>query len=72
MVGRVLLNTHTHTLGITTVSWVSKLHKIVALSTTKAKYDAVSKASEGMIWLLSFLEELVHKYMNSVLHLTVT
>lgn len=51
---------------------MSKLHKIVALSTTKAKYDAVSKASEGMIWLLSFLEELVHKYMNSVLHLTVT
>ena len=49
---------YVYTLGGTTISWVSKLQKIVTISTSKVKYMAVTKASKEMIWLQSFLEEL--------------
>ena len=57
-----------YTLGGTTVSWVSKLQKIVALSTIKAEYVAMTEASKELMWLQSFLEKLGHKYKRSVLH----
>ena len=57
-----------YTLGGTTVSWVSKLQKIVALSTIKAEYVAMTKTSKDPMWLQPFLEELGHKYKRSVLH----
>ncbi|KAL5574541.1 hypothetical protein UlMin_016240 [Ulmus minor] len=40
---------YVYTLGGTVVSWVSQLQKIVALSTTKAEYVAVTKASKEMV-----------------------
>jgi len=46
------------TVGGTIVSWISWLQKVVALSTTEAKYVAATEASKEMIWLRHFLEEL--------------
>jgi hypothetical protein len=46
------------TIGGTTVSWISKLQKVVALSTMKARYVATTEASKEMIWLQRFVEEL--------------
>ena len=37
--------------GGTTTSWILKLQKVVALSTTKAEYVAATKASKEMILL---------------------
>ncbi|KAE8692624.1 Retrovirus-related Pol polyprotein from transposon TNT 1-94 [Hibiscus syriacus] len=59
---------YVYTLGGTTVSWVSQLQKIVALSTTEAEYVAVTEASKEMVWLQSFLEELGKKQENNVLY----
>ena len=56
------------TVGGTTVGWISRLQKVNALSTTKAEYVAVAKASKEMIWLQCFLEELGHKKDASPLH----
>jgi hypothetical protein len=39
------------TVGGTTVSWISKLQKVVALSTTKEENFAATEASKEMIWL---------------------
>jgi hypothetical protein len=39
------------TIGGTLISWISKLQKVVALSTTKAKYVVATEASKEMIWL---------------------
>jgi hypothetical protein len=46
------------TIGGTRVSWISKLQKVVALSTTEAEYVAATEASKEMIWLQRFMEEL--------------
>ena len=42
------------TVGGTTVSWISKLQKVVALSTIEAKYVSTIEASKEMIWLQRF------------------
>ena len=47
--------------GGTTVSWVSKIQSVVALSTTEAEYVAAIEASKEMIWLQRFLDELDKK-----------
>lgn len=57
-----------YTLGGTAVSWGSNLQKTVSLSTTEAKYIAVSKAAKEMIWLQNFLEELGKKKQKGALH----
>ncbi|GJV65987.1 hypothetical protein Tco_1476815 [Tanacetum coccineum] len=44
-----------------TVSWVSKLQSVVAMSTTKAEYIAAAQASKEAVWLKMLLEELRHK-----------
>jgi hypothetical protein len=49
------------TIGGTTVSWISKLQKVVALSTTEVEYVATTEASKEMIWLQRFMEELGKK-----------
>ncbi|KAE8660039.1 hypothetical protein F3Y22_tig00116959pilonHSYRG00493 [Hibiscus syriacus] len=59
---------YVYTLGGTTVSWVSQLQKLVALSTTEVEYVAVTEASKEMVWLQSFLEELGKKQENNVLY----
>ena len=53
------------TVGGTTVSWISKLQQVVALSTTEAEYVAAAEASKEMIWLQRFMEELGKKQDNS-------
>lgn len=60
-----------YTLGGTAVSWVSKLQKIIALSTTDVEYVAVTEATKEMIWLQSFLEELGYKYEKMCCIVTV-
>jgi len=45
------------TVGGTSVSWISKLQKVVALSIAKVEYVAATEASKEMIWLQSLLEE---------------
>ena len=47
--GRKSTTGYVYTLGGTAVSWVSKLQKIVALSTTEAEYVAVTEASKEMV-----------------------
>ena len=49
------------------MSWVSRLQKLVTLSTTEAEYVAVTKASKKMIWLKGLLRKLGLKQENSVL-----
>jgi hypothetical protein len=39
------------TIGGTTISWISKIQKVFALSTTKLEYVAATKAIKEMIWL---------------------
>ena len=43
------------TIGGIMVSWISKLQKVVALSTTKVEYVSTAKASKEMIWLQRFM-----------------
>jgi hypothetical protein len=49
------------TVGGTTISWISKLQKVVALSTMEEEYVAATEASKEMIWLQRFMEELGKK-----------
>ena len=56
------------TIGGTTVSWISKLQKVVALSTMEAEYVATIEASEEMIWLHGFMLELGKKQENKFIH----
>ena len=66
--GRKSATGYVYTLGGTTISWVSKVQKIVFLSTIEAEYVTVTEASKEIIWLQSFLEELGHKQGKDVLH----
>jgi hypothetical protein len=56
------------TVGGTTISWISKLQKVVALSTTEAEYVVATEDSKEMIWLQRFMEELGKKQENSRLY----
>lgn len=49
------------TLSGGTVSWVSKLQSVVAMSTTEAEYVVAAQASNKAVWLKMLLEELGHK-----------
>ena len=62
------VDSYVYTLVGTTINWVSKLQKIVTLSTTEAEYVAVIEVSKEMIWLQLFLEELGQKQGNDVLY----
>ncbi|GKC37860.1 retrovirus-related pol polyprotein from transposon TNT 1-94 [Tanacetum coccineum] len=46
------------TVGGTTVSWMSRIQKCVAMSTTEAEYMAIIEVGKELIWLKNFLEEL--------------
>ena len=56
------------TMGGTTVSWISKMQHVVALSTTKSEYVVATEASKEMIWLQRFMEELGKKQENNMLY----
>ena len=49
------------TMGGTSVSWISKLQQVVALSIMEAEYVAATEASKEMIWSQRFMEELGKK-----------
>ncbi|GJZ65321.1 hypothetical protein Tco_0622017 [Tanacetum coccineum] len=49
------------TLSDGTISWVSKLQSVVAMSTTKAEYVVAAQASKEVVWLKMLLEELSHE-----------
>ncbi|GJV77091.1 hypothetical protein Tco_1508675 [Tanacetum coccineum] len=46
------------TVGGTTVSWMSRIQKGVAMLTTEVEYMAILKAGKELVWLNNFLEEL--------------
>ncbi|XP_068667674.1 secreted RxLR effector protein 161-like [Aristolochia californica] len=53
--GRKSTTGYVYTLGATTVSWVSKLQKIVALSTIEAEYVVVTEANKKDYMVVVFL-----------------
>ena len=55
------------TIGVAVVSWVSRLQKVNALSTTKVEYVATIEVAKEMIWLQFFLEELGHPQKHNYL-----
>ena len=59
---------HVFTIGGTTISWILKLQKVVALLTMEAEYVVAAKASKEMIWLQKFMEELGKKQENTKLY----
>ena len=56
------------TLGSGAVTWVSRLQKIVALSTTEVEYVAATEACKEMIWLKDFMKELGKESVSPPLH----
>ncbi|KAH9315067.1 hypothetical protein KI387_023694, partial [Taxus chinensis] len=52
---------YVYNVGGTSVSWISRLQKLVAFSTMEDEYVAATEARKEMIWLQQFLEELGHK-----------
>ena len=56
------------TLGSAAVSWVSRLQKVISLSSTEAEYVAITEANKELIWLKSFLEELGKGHESSRLY----
>ena len=60
------------------VSWKSKLHKCVTLSTTKAKCIVITEGCKEALWMRKLLEELglkqekyvVHSNSQSAIHLS--
>ena len=59
------------TIGGTIVSWISKLQKVVSLSTIEAEYVAYTEVSKEMIWLQRFMEELGKKQRTTSCTVTV-
>ncbi|GKB71866.1 retrovirus-related pol polyprotein from transposon TNT 1-94, partial [Tanacetum coccineum] len=53
--------------GWTAVSWMSRIQKCVAMSTTEAEYMAIAEAVKELVWLKNFLEELDRAQTESVL-----
>ena len=49
------------TMGGIVVSWISKLQRVVALSSTKSEYVVSTEASKEIIWFQRFMEELGKK-----------
>jgi hypothetical protein len=52
----------------TPIRWISKLQKVVSLSTTEVEYVSITKASKEMVWLQRFIEELGKKKENNRLY----
>ena len=50
------------------VSWQSRLHKFVALSTAEVEYIAVVEADKELIWVKNFLSELGMKEERFLFH----
>ena len=50
------------------MSWMSKLHKCVSLSSTEAEYVAIAEAGKEMIWLVDYLEDLGNKKSENIIY----
>jgi len=50
------------------VSWVSRLQRIVSLSTTETEYIAATEACKEMLWMQRFLGEIGIKQDKYVLY----
>eukprot|EP00253_Pinus_taeda_P019115 PITA_19115 len=57
-----------YTFAGATVSWVSRLQRILTLSTTKAYYIAATEACKDMLWMQRFLGEIGIKKDKYVLY----
>ena len=57
------------TLGSGTVSWMSRLQKIVGLFTTGAEYVAARKTCKDNIWLKNFMKERDKEQVTPSLHI---
>ncbi|GKA13746.1 retrovirus-related pol polyprotein from transposon TNT 1-94 [Tanacetum coccineum] len=55
------------TVGGTAVSWMSRIQKCVAMSTTEAEYMAIAEAGKELVWLKNFLKELDRAQTECVL-----
>ncbi|GJV24471.1 putative RNA-directed DNA polymerase [Tanacetum coccineum] len=55
------------TVGATTVSWMSRIQKGVAMSTAEAEYMAIAEAGKELVWLKNFLKELDRAQIECVL-----
>ena len=55
---RKSLTSYVFTAYGTAISWKATLQKVVALSTTKAEYMALSEAVKEALWLLGLVKEL--------------
>ncbi|KAH9312758.1 hypothetical protein KI387_027793, partial [Taxus chinensis] len=49
--GRRITTGYILIVGGMTVSWISRFHKVEALSTTEAEYVATTQASKEIIWM---------------------
>ena len=47
------------------ISWSAKWQEIIALSTTKAKYIAITHAAKGALWLHALLSQLFEINLKS-------
>ncbi|GJX74919.1 retrovirus-related pol polyprotein from transposon TNT 1-94 [Tanacetum coccineum] len=56
------------TVGGIAVSWMSKIRKCVAMSTTEGEYMDIAEASKELVWLKNFLEELDRAQTECVLY----
>jgi hypothetical protein len=56
------------TLAGATISWISRLQKVVALSTTEEEYIAMTEATKEMIWLQRLLSELGNRQKEFILY----
>ncbi|GJR12808.1 retrovirus-related pol polyprotein from transposon TNT 1-94 [Tanacetum coccineum] len=56
------------TVGHTKISWMSRIQKCVAMSTTEAEYMVVAEAGKELVWLKNFLEELDRAQTESILY----
>ncbi|XP_052172245.1 secreted RxLR effector protein 161-like [Diospyros lotus] len=61
--------TYFFTLGGTCISWKSQLQPLVALSTTKAEYVAMTDAFKEVIWLQGLIKE-IHLLQSKVVVLS--
>ncbi|CAL9012342.1 unnamed protein product [Prunus brigantina] len=50
------------------ISWQSKLHKCVALSTTEAEFIVATEACKEILWMKRFLQELGQEQHKYILH----
>ena len=51
-------------IGTRVVSWSSKKHPTVSLSSTEAEYKALCNATSEVVWLRKILEDIDHKQMK--------